>query len=87
LFGYISEKNWLFVICYWLFVIFIGSEWGKCSLNRYETDIWLLIMPEARMVSTALIESLIKGNREFASILGASIRTAKPKPHQSINNQ
>ena len=41
-----------------------------------ETGIWLLVVLEARMAPTALIEDLIKEERELASILGASIRTA-----------
>ena len=44
-----------------------------------ETGIWLLIILEARMVPTVLVESLIKENRELACILGASIRTAQAK--------
>jgi four helix bundle protein len=44
-----------------------------------ETGIWLLIVLEARMAPIALVENLIKENRELASILGASIRTAQAK--------
>ena len=44
-----------------------------------ETGIWLLIIPEARMAPTALVEKLIKEDRELACILGASIRTAQAK--------
>jgi len=44
-----------------------------------ETGIWLLIILEARMVPIVLVENLIKENRELASILGASIRTAQAK--------
>ena len=44
-----------------------------------ETGIWLLIILEARMVPTVLVENLIKENRELACILGASIRTAQAK--------
>ena len=44
-----------------------------------ETGIWLLIILEARMAPTALVENLIKEDRELASILGASIRTAQAK--------
>jgi four helix bundle protein len=42
-----------------------------------ETGIWLLIILEARMASTELVEYLIKEDRELACILGASIRTAQ----------
>ena len=44
-----------------------------------ETGIWLLIILEARMAPTVLVENLIKENRELACILGASIRTAQAK--------
>ena len=44
-----------------------------------ETGIWLLIILEARMVPTVLVENLIKENRELGCILGASIRTAQAK--------
>ena len=44
-----------------------------------ETGIWLLIILEARMVPTVLVENLNKENRELACILGASIRTAQAK--------
>ena len=44
-----------------------------------ETGIWLLIILEARMAPTALVENLIKEDREPACILGASIRTAQAK--------
>jgi len=44
-----------------------------------ETGIWLLIILEARMAPTALVEKLIKEDRELACILGASIRTAQAK--------
>ena len=44
-----------------------------------ETGIWLLIILEARMAPTALVENLIKENSELACILGASIRTAQGK--------
>jgi four helix bundle protein len=44
-----------------------------------ETDIWLLIILEARMAPTVLIENLVKEGRELACILGASIRTAQAK--------
>ena len=44
-----------------------------------ETGIWLLILLEARMVPTVLVENLIKENRELACILGASIRTVQAK--------
>jgi hypothetical protein len=29
LIGYISGKNWSFVICYWLFVIFLDQNKGN----------------------------------------------------------
>ena len=41
-----------------------------------ETGIWLLIILEARMAPTALVENLMKEDRELPCILGASIRTA-----------
>jgi four helix bundle protein len=44
-----------------------------------ETGIWLLIILEARMVPTVLVENLIEENRELACILGASIGTAQAK--------
>ena len=44
-----------------------------------ETGIWLLIILEARMAPTVLVENLIKEDRELACILGASIRTAQAK--------
>jgi four helix bundle protein len=44
-----------------------------------ETDIWLLIILEARMAPSILVENLIKEDRELACILGASIRTAQAK--------
>ena len=44
-----------------------------------ETGIWLLIIMEARMAPTSLVENLIKEGREPACILGASIRTAQAK--------
>ena len=44
-----------------------------------ETGIWLLIILEARMVPTVLVENLIKENHQLACILGASIRTAQAK--------
>ena len=46
-----------------------------------ETDIWLLVIMEARMAPTVLVENLIKEGRELACILGASIRTAQAKPN------
>ena len=42
-----------------------------------ETAIWLLIILEAQMAPTVLVENLIKEDRELARILGASIRTAE----------
>ncbi len=50
---------------------------GVKELN--ETGIWLLIILEARMAPTALVENLVKEDRELACILGASIRTAQGK--------
>ena len=44
-----------------------------------ETGIWLLIILEARMAPAALVENLIKEDRELACILDASIRTAQAK--------
>ncbi len=44
-----------------------------------ETGIWLLIILEAQMAPVALVEALIKEDRELARILGASIRTAQAK--------
>ncbi len=44
-----------------------------------ETGIWLLIILEARMAPTALVENLVKEDRELACILGASIRTAQAR--------
>jgi hypothetical protein len=49
------------------------------TVRLNETGIWLLIIMEARMVPTTLVENLIKENRELACILGASIRTAQAK--------
>ena len=50
---------------------------GVKELN--ETGIWLLIILEARMAPIALVENLVKEDRELACILGASIRTAQGK--------
>ncbi len=47
-----------------------------------EAGIWLLIAQEARMAPAALVQSLIKEDRELACILGASIRTAQAKVSQ-----
>ncbi len=58
---------------------------GVKELN--ETGIWLLIVLEARLAPTALIENLIKEDRELACILGASIRTAQAKASQITNHQ
>ena len=44
-----------------------------------ETGIWLLIILEARMAPTPMVENLIKEDHELACILGASIRTAQGK--------
>ncbi len=44
-----------------------------------ETDIWLLIVLEARMAPIAMVDNLIKEDRELACILGASVRTAQGK--------
>ncbi len=44
-----------------------------------ETGIWLLIILEARIAPTALVENLIREDRELACILGASITTAQAK--------
>ncbi len=44
-----------------------------------ETGIWLLILLEARMAPTALVNALIKEESELACILGASIGTARTK--------
>ena len=44
-----------------------------------ETDIWLLIILEARMAPTMQIEDLVKESRDLACILCASIRTAQAK--------
>src|SRR5512139_1651739 len=44
-----------------------------------ETGIWLLIILEARMAPTALVENIIREDRELACILGASIRTAQAR--------
>jgi len=52
-----------------------------------ETGIWLLIILEARMAPTALVESLIKEDRELACILGASITTAKAKLANQQNDK
>ena len=49
-----------------------------------ETGIWLLIVLEARMAPTALIDDLIREDRELACILGASIRTAQAKASRSV---
>ena len=48
-----------------------------------ETDIWLLIILEARMAPAILVENLIKEDRKLACILGASIRTAQAR----LNNK
>ena len=58
-----QKEHLSFVICDWLFVIFL----------------WIL---EARMAPTALVENLIKEDRELACVLGASIRTAQAKARQ-----
>ncbi len=50
---------------------------GVKELN--ETGIWLLVILEARMAPSALVENLITEDRELACILGASIRTAQAK--------
>ena len=50
---------------------------GLKELN--ETGIWLLIILEARMAPAALVENLVKEDRELACILGASIKTAQAK--------
>ena len=47
-----------------------------------ETGIWLLIILEARMAPAAVVENLIKEDRQLAWILGASIRTAQAKTSQ-----
>jgi four helix bundle protein len=52
-----------------------------------ETGIWLLIILEARMVPTFLVENLIKENRELACIFGASIRTAQARASRSNKQQ
>jgi four helix bundle protein len=44
-----------------------------------ETGIWLLIILEARMAPTVLVENLFNENQELARILGASIRTAQAR--------
>ncbi len=44
-----------------------------------KAGIWLLIIQEARMAPTALVENLVRQDRELACILGASIRTAQGK--------
>ena len=44
-----------------------------------ETGIWLLIILEARMAPTLLVETQVKENIELSCILGASIRTAQAK--------
>ncbi len=44
-----------------------------------ETGIWLLIVLEARLAPAALVQDLIKEDRELACILGASIRTAQAR--------
>ncbi len=51
-----------------------------------KAGIWLLIILEARMAPTVLVENLIQDNRELACILGASIRTAQAKPSQINKN-
>jgi four helix bundle protein len=68
-----------------------GEAWGaesradfvhklRIAIKEFsETGIWLLIILEARMAPTVLVEYLIKENRELACILGASIRTAQAK--------
>ena len=48
-----------------------------------ETGIWLLMILEARMVPTELVENLIKEDRELAGILGASIRTVQAEASRS----
>ncbi len=58
---------------------------GVKELN--ETGIWLLIILEARMAPTALVENLIKEDRELACILGASIRTAQSRARDSSNGK
>ena len=50
-----------------------------CVKELNETGIWLLMILEARMAPTAWVENRIKEDRELASILGASIRTAQAK--------
>jgi hypothetical protein len=52
------------------------------AIKLNETGIWLLIILEARMVPTVLVENLIKENRELPCILGASIRSAQAKASQ-----
>jgi len=44
-----------------------------------ETGIWLLLILEARMAPTILVENLIKENQELACILGASTRPAQAR--------
>ncbi len=51
-----------------------------------ETGIWLLIILEARMAPTALVENIMREGRELACILGASIRTAQAKASQITNH-
>ena len=51
-----------------------------------ETGIWLLIILEARLAPTVLVEKMIKENLELSRILGASIRTAQAKSSR-INKQ
>jgi hypothetical protein len=52
-----------------------------------ETGIWLLIIPKAHMAPEAMVRTLVKGNRELARILSASIRTAKTKKLQGPNDK
>ena len=56
-----------------------ADELQRRLVSFNETGIWLLIILEARMVPTVLVENLITENRELACILGASIRTAQSK--------
>ncbi len=52
-----------------------------------ETGIWLLIIQKARMSPDALVNGLIKENREIARIFSASIRTAQAKGSQQPNDK
>jgi hypothetical protein len=70
---------WSFVICEWLLVIFLWIKWKGMRFELMRPASGSSLFWKLGWLRPALVENLIKEDRELAGILGASIRTAQAK--------